>query len=222
MKKYLYLLFPIISFILFLVFTILVKTVDVTYIHDIGYLGFYNVNSSINSKIQAMNTSLYDKLSDVIMIISFVGVAIFAVIGIVQLIKRKSFKQVDPILYILLGLYVLVAAMYLTFSLMKINFSPLSTKENLKDSYPSSHVFISITLFVSGVMTATKYVNMGKWMNVIGYAGAILLSILSAVTRMFSGQHYFTDIIGAILLAIFLISAYYSALKAYSSRGLRK
>lgn len=222
MKKYLYLLFPIISFILFLVFTILVKTVDVTYIQDIGYLGFYNINTSINSKIQSMNTSLYDKLSDVIMIISFVSVAIFAVIGIVQLIKRKSFKQVDPILYILLGLYVLVAAMYLTFSLMKINFSPLSTKENLKDSYPSSHVFISITLFVSGVMTATKYVNMGKWMSVIGFTGAILLSILSAVTRMFSGQHYFTDIIGAILLAIFLISAYYSALKAYSSRGLRK
>lgn len=222
MKKYLYLLFLIISFILFLVFTILVKTVDVTYIQDIGYLGFYNLNSSINSKIQAMNTSLYDKLSDVIMIVSFVSVAIFAVIGIVQLIKRKSFKQVDPILYILLALYVLVAAMYLTFSLMKINFSPLSTKENLKDSYPSSHVFISITLFVSGVMTATKYVNMGKWMNVIGFTGAILLSILSAVTRMFSGQHYFTDIIGAILLAIFLISAYYSAIKAYSSRGLRK
>ena len=222
MKKYLYLLFPIISFILFLVFTILVKTVDVTYIQDIGYLGFYNINTSINSKIQAMNTSLYDKLSGVIMIISFVSVAIFAVIGIVQLIKRKSFKQVDHILYILLGLYVLVAAMYLTFSLMKINFSPLSTKENLKDSYPSSHVFISITLFVSGVMTATKYVNMGKWMSVIGFTGAILLSILSAVTRMFSGQHYFTDIIGAILLAIFLISAYYSAIKAYSSRGLRK
>lgn len=222
MKKYLYLLFPIISFILFLVFTILVKTLDVTYIQDIGYLGFYNINTSINSKIQVMNTSLYNKLSDVIMIISFVSVAIFAAIGIVQLIKRKSFKQVDPILYILLGLYVLVAAMYLTFSLMKINFSPLSTKENLKDSYPSSHVFISITLFVSGVMTATKYVNMGKWMSVIGFTGAILLSILSAVTRMFSGQHYFTDIIGAILLAIFLISAYYSALKAYSSRGLRK
>lgn len=222
MKKYLYLLFPIISFILFLVFTILVKTLDVTYIQDIGYLGFYNINTSINSKIQVMNTSLYNKLSDVIMIISFVSVAIFAAIGIVQLIKRKSFKQVDPFLYILLGLYVLVAAMYLTFSLMKINFSPLSTKENLKDSYPSSHVFISITLFVSGVMTATKYVNMGKWMSVIGFTGAILLSILSAVTRMFSGQHYFTDIIGAILLAIFLISAYYSALKAYSSRGLRK
>lgn len=222
MKKYLYLLFPIISFILFLVFTILVKTLDVTYIQDIGYLGFYNINTSINSKIQVMNTSLYNKLSDVIMIISFVSVAIFAAIGIVQLIKRKSFKQVDPILYILLGLYVLVAAMYLTFSLMKINFSPLSTKENLKDSYPSSHVFVSITLFVSGVMTATKYVNMGKWMSVIGFTGAILLSILSAVTRMFSGQHYFTDIIGAILLAIFLISAYYSALKAYSSRGLRK
>lgn len=222
MKKYLYLLFPAISFISFLVFTILVKTVDVTYIQDIGYLGFYNVNTSINSKIQAMNTPLYDKLSDVIMIISFVSVAIFAVIGIVQLIKRKSFKQVDPILYILLALYVLVAAMYLTFSLMKINFSPLSTKENLKDSYPSSHVFISITLFVSGVITATKYVNMGKWMNVIGFAGAILLSILSAITRMFSGQHYFTDIIGAVLLAIFLISVYYSAIKAYSSRGLRK
>ena len=99
MKKIQYSLIFIVPLVLFIIWTILVKTVDVYYIDQIGYLGFYDLNTTLNTKIQALNTGLFDKLTDVLLILSIASVLPFAVLGVIQLIKRKSLKAVDKIIY---------------------------------------------------------------------------------------------------------------------------
>ena len=116
MKRVLNYLTSIILMVLFIIFTILVKTVDICYISKVGYLGFYTANMNVhNAVLDLGKTSVLDKLTDVGLYLSFLFVLAFAIVGIVQLIKRKSLKKVDPLLYALLATYVVTVAFYLIF-----------------------------------------------------------------------------------------------------------
>lgn len=220
MKKYLYWLIPSISLVLFIIWTILVKTVDVHYITDIGFLGFYSVNQNINDWVKTLNNSLFDKISNILLIVSIVTVFIFAIVGLVQLIKRKSFAKVDPIIYILLGLYVLSAIFYLVFELMKINFSPLSTKEDIKTSYPSTHLFISCSYVSAAVFVLFEYFDFKKIIKYIILGLLVIFVAIVFIIRLMSGNHYFTDLIGGLLLTISLVSLFKCFIYWWKPRGL--
>ena len=209
MNKIKYLLGPSITLVLFTIWTILVKTVDVRYIQDIGFLGFYNLNTSINTFVQGCNTNLFHLITQVLLFIS-IGVALtLGILGITQLFIRKRLKKVDKMFYILLITYILMAVLYFVFELMKINFSPLSTAEELKASYPSSHIFIFLTIIGSGLL-ALYYFKPSKLLKIICIAAFALLVPGMSLLRLFSGHHYFTDVIGAILLSLFAVSITHS------------
>ena len=99
MKKYQYLLLPTITLTIFIIWTIIVKTVDVKYIQDVGFLGFYSFNTSINDKVQSLNPTLFHAISKGLLFASFLTVVPFAIMGLVQLIVRKIFKKVDKIIH---------------------------------------------------------------------------------------------------------------------------
>jgi undecaprenyl-diphosphatase len=171
--------------LIFIVWTILVKTIDVSYIQNVGYLGFSRFNFQVNNFVfEYVNYQAFDKLSDIGLYLSFAVVLIFGIIGIVEWIKRKSIKKVDPILFVLLAIYVVTAFEYFVFEIAKINYSPLSTSEELHASYPSSHVLFFIT-----------------------FIGAVLV-IMYAVLRLLSGQHYFTDIVAGLILSSSIIALF--------------
>lgn len=209
MKKIRYLIIPSLILVAFIIWTILVKTVDVRYINGIGFLGFYQLNTDINFKIQLMDTKLFHVLSNILLYASMLTVLPFAILGVVELIKRKSLAKVDRILYILLGSYAAIVIFYFVFELVKINFSPLSTPEDLKPSYPSSHIFIFISLVGAGLIGFNHY-KQNKTLFIASFIEFGLLIVLMAILRMFSGHHYFTDVIGGILLGLFISSASYS------------
>lgn len=206
MKKVNYLYAPALTLIIFIVWTILVKTVDVKYIQAIGNLGFYTLNTNFASILQGMGTKAFDLVTDLLLYASLALVGLFAVIGLFQLIKRQSFKKVDPIIYILLGGYILMVIFYFVFELVKINFGPTSTPDNLKASYPSSHVFIFMTIVGTSLVALRRYKDV-KLIKNMSYVEFALLSILMAVLRLFSGQHYVTDIIGGVFLGFLLVTA---------------
>ena len=213
MKKITYLLPAIITSVLFTIWTILVKVVDVQFISGIGFLGFYDLNTSVNDFVKTLNSGLFDKVTDIMFYLSFATVIPFAVIGVVQLIKTKSLKKVDAVIYYMLGAYVLIAVGYAIFEVFKVNYSPLSTTDNIKASYPSSHVFIFVTLLFVGLTGLLHFVKMNKVLKFV-YLGAVsALSIAMALTRLFSGNHYLTDVIGAVLLASAIITIPYSIYK---------
>ncbi len=211
MKKYLYFLLPISLLVIFVVFTILVKTVDVQYISGANYyLGFYSMNTTVNSWLSYDKADTMKKLSDAIMYISFVFPLAFAITGVYQLITRKSLKKVDPRIYVLLGVYITIAVLYFVFELAKINYSPIVGADGkIKASYPSTHVFVTDVLFITGVVTAMSFINIKKkYLEAITFILLAILALLVGFVRLLSGQHWLSDILASYILAGLVISLF--------------
>lgn len=216
MKKIINFIPAICLTITFIVWTILVKTVDVKYIDDVGYLGFYHFNIQVNQNvIEFARANLFDKLTDIGLYLSFASVLGFAILGVVQLVKRKSLKKVDIILYLLLAVYVISVMYYLIFEINKINYSPLSTPEELKASYPSSHVLFFITFMFIGLIAFFDYVRVNKVIKICSYAFLGMLSVVYATSRLYSLHHYFSDIMGAVLLSGSLVLLFVALKKQF-------
>ena len=217
MKKIQYLLVPSILIAAFIIWTALVKVIDIQYIGAAGFLGFYHLNTQINDFVQSMNTKAFDILTDVMMFAAIATIIPFAILGIIQLIKRKDLKKVDSLIYIILAGYIGFLVLYFVFEIMKINFSPLSTEEDLKASYPSSHVMIFIIMGGAAVMGLLHYVKMNKALKITINFLFVVLALLMAGLRLLSGQHYFTDIIGGLLASFTVLTALHSLNKYIES-----
>ena len=207
MKKLTYLLIPSILLAIFIVWTALVKVIDIQYVGAAGFLGFYTLNTNINDFVQTLNTKTFDLLTDVMLYAAISTVVPFVVIGIVQLVKRKALSKVDPVIYIMLVGYVAMAVIYFVFEIVKINYSPLSTAEDLKASYPSSHILVFIVMLVAAVMGLLHFVKMNKTLKVIINCLFVVLAFLMGGLRLLSGQHYFTDVIGGLLISFTILTA---------------
>lgn len=216
MKKLTYLLIPSILLALFVIWTVLVKVVDVQYVGAAGFLGFYSLNSQINDFVQGLNTKPFDLITDLLMYFALSTVVPFAVVGIVQLAKRKDLKKVDSTLYVILAGYVAVVVMYFVFEIVKINYSPLSTEEELKASYPSSHVMVYSAALGMAVLGLLHFVKMHDDVKLLINIFYMFSTFGMAALRLFSGQHYFTDIIGGLLISytiLFAINSLYRYLR---------
>ena len=209
MKKITYLLIGLIPLVLFITFTVMVRCVDAHYIEDVGYLGFYTLNMNVNEFVRQQDNHLFDVLTDILLFLSLATVLPFAIIGIHQLVKRKSLAKVDPLIYFMLGAYILSVVHYVTFILTSINASPLSTPDEIKQSYPSTHVFIFITYLFVALTGLFRYIKMSKVAKISAICVVSILSIIMVIFRLYSGQHYLTDIIGGVLLAAFNITLPY-------------
>ena len=212
MKKYLYLLVPSILLVVFVVFTILVKTVDVAYVIPGNYkIGFESFNFKLQNKVLELGRQApMKKLSDILLYISIASCLIYAAIGVYQLIKTKSFFKVNYRLYMLALTYVSIVVIYFLFEILKVNYSPYLV-EGLKPSYPSTHVFIGCTLVCINVYSAIEMLHINKennWLKGVGYLAGLVICGAIIVSRSLSARHWATDIIGSILLICFIVSLY--------------
>ena len=202
--------------VLFIVFTILVKTVDVQYINQVGYLGFYTANMNVFDHVVAFGkTGVLNKVTDIGLYLSIAVVGVFAIIGIIQLVKRKSFKKVDPVLYVLVATYVITVAFYLIFEIVKINYSPFSTAGHLKASYPSSHILAFSVFVITGVITMFDYLKVNKIVTICTYVIATILCLVFSLSRLYSGEHYLSDVVGSLLLSGTIIALFVSLKKEF-------
>ena len=134
----------------------------------------------------------------------------YAFIGLIQLIKRRSIFKVDKEI-ILLGLYyIIVIALYVFFEKVIINYRPILMNGFLEASYPSSHTLMTICICGSSILINKKLFN-NKITKVINYLSIIIITI-TVVGRLISGVHWFTDIIGGILISSGLLMTFYSLL----------
>lgn len=210
MKKHTYLFVSSAILLLFIVFTILVKTVDVDYIYNNTYLGFHTLNFNFGN--WAVNFGKYHGMRLISDIILYVGIGysgLILVFGVVQLIKLKSLKLLNKRYFLLLGAYLVIAILYLFFEVVKVNYSPDSSATHLKPSYPSTHVFIGCALFLFNSYTAIKLLDPGKkWFIDLIYVSTGLICLLLVFTRLLSLKHWLTDIIGAVLLVSFVYTLF--------------
>lgn len=205
-KKKHYFLIAGLLFLLFVIFTIAVRMIDVQPIGPEGSrVGFATLNGAV---FNALGTSeawyTITKWLGYIPIFIVIG---FAILGIAQWITRKGFTKIDKSILVLGGFYVLVGIAYVFFELFIVNYRPVLLSEQLEASYPSSHTMLVICVMVTAMMQFRNRIQ-----NKIGGSIVMVLSIaiilLMVVGRLLSGVHWCTDIIGSILLSSALIMLY--------------
>lgn len=190
----------IVFLVLFAIFTVIVKTVDVAPKGPEGTkIGLWNLNRAFYL-VTDYNRVWY-RLTQGIGYIAILTVAVFGVVGAVQLIRRKSIMKVDISLLILASTYGLMAGFYVLFEALVINYRPmiLDPAEGLEASYPSSHTMLVIVVMMTAVYQIREKIHNLKlaWMLELACAVCVVLMI---VGRLYSGVHWFTDIVGGVLL----------------------
>ncbi|MBQ6993180.1 MAG: phosphatase PAP2 family protein [Lachnospiraceae bacterium] len=200
-------------FLLFVLFTVVVSTVDVRPIGPEGSeVGLAMLNGFVFQKfgVHMIWYSITDRLGVVALLTAFC----FAIIGLIQIVNKKSLLKVD-IRIILLGIYyVIVIAAYVFFEIFIINYRPIILEESvgLEASYPSSHTMLVICIMGSANVLFQQMIQ-NKMIRVIMNALSVLVIVVTAVGRMISGVHWFTDIVGGMLLGITMIQLYASVLQ---------
>ncbi|WP_297566985.1 phosphatase PAP2 family protein [uncultured Faecalibaculum sp.] len=186
--------------LLFVLFTVCLTGVDLRPVGpENSYVGFASLNDWV---FKHLGTSgLWDKITDIIALAAMALAAVFGATGIWQWVKGKSLKAVDPCLIVLGIFYIMMAAFYLAFEFIVINYRPVLVDGALEASYPSSHTFVTLFIFFSALPVTNRLVkNQSRrmWINVT----LILLSIIMVVGRVLSGMHWTSDVVGAFLLAL--------------------
>lgn len=192
---------------LFVCLTFALMRYDVAQVGPQGSsVGFSQLNTGVFNALG--ENKVWDKITDVLLIVSgLVGLAFFA-IGLKQLITRKSLKKVDYELFALAGLYLLVGAFYLLFDKIIINYRPVLVDGKMVASFPSSHTLASCTLLWSAGILLGKYVKDRKLCRGLQIA-CIVLPLVTAFGRLLAGMHWLTDVLGGIFLSGALVFAFW-------------
>lgn len=199
---------PVCLLLLFIMYTVALRSIDVRTIGpENSSVGFATINQYIHERV-GVNMTLYN-ITDVlgnIVILMMIG---FAIIGLVQLVKRKSLKLVDKELLMLGFYYFLVLSFYLFFEIFIVNYRPILIEGVLEASYPSSTTMLALCVIPVGMMQFERLIN-NKTLRLLVNIICIIFLVFMVIGRLLSGVHWFTDILGGILLSLALITLYRS------------
>lgn len=201
-------------FLLFVFFTAAVKIIDVQTIGpEQSSVGFGSLNRWV-FETTGINLFWYH-LTDWLGILAILVAGYYAIKGFLQLVTHKSLFKVDKSIIGMGILYVVVIAFYLLFEKVIINYRPILMDGYLEASYPSSHTMLVFCILLAAVVQLKSEGSSKSSILVIFYIAIVLVTI---VGRLLSGVHWFTDIIGGILLSAALVQLY----KASSIKPIRK
>lgn len=139
----------------------------------------------------------------------------FATLGLVQLIKRRSFLKVDSSILVLGGFYIIVMAAYVFFEVFVINYRPVLIEGYLEASYPSSTTMLVLCVMPTAVMQFHSRIKNDRLRKIIECI-LVIFTVFMVAGRLISGVHWFTDIIGGILFSAGVDMLYYSTLRRLS------
>lgn len=206
-KKGKILLFRGIVFILlFVVWTVLIQIVDVRPIGQNNTLiGFATINS-IFHKFTGVHMELYI-ITDWLGLVPIFVCILFAGLGLSQLIKRRSILKVDCDILILGVYYIIIICCYIMFEMYPINYRPILINCVREASYPSSTTLLVLCVMPTCIMQVlyrVKSIKVRRILNIL----SMCFSIFMVLARLYSGVHWFTDIVGAIFFAIGVVYMY--------------
>ena len=195
----------------FALWTALVRFNDVQAIGPNGSsVGFATLNGLVHETI-GVHWGLYE-MTDWLGLIPIGFVLGFAVLGLVQLIRRKSLLKVDRDILILGGFYIVVLAAYLLFETVVINFRPVLIDGKLEASYPSSTTMLALCILPTAMMQLkTRIRSDAVRRAILGILAAF--TVFMVVGRLISGVHWLTDMIGSVLLSVGLVMLYAFVIK---------
>lgn len=186
----------------------LVRLIDVAPIGEQGTsIGLSHLNQYVFDLFGVK--LLWHTITDRLGIAAILTAFVFAVTGLVQLIKRKRLLKVDREILSLGGLYIIVIGMYLLFENVIVNYRPIIMPDNThpEASFPSSHTLMVCVIMGSAAMLINKYIK-NKTLNRTLRVICFVIIGVTVIGRLIAGVHWFTDILGGILISFTLLSLY--------------
>ncbi len=148
----------------------------------------------------------WDKATDIILIASIASLAVFAIFGLCQWIKRKSIKKVDKELIFMLVPLILMAIVYFIFDKFLIwNTRPDGSGE---PSFPSTHVMVVATIFLLIALVLPRYIKSKAACALLDLMMLIFI-VLTCVGRVLANKHWTSDVIGALVFSVIFALIYY-------------
>ena len=201
------LIFPIILTVLSFIYTLMVKNIDVKSIGpNNSSVWFSTLNKEFKNFI-GHNMTIY-KITEILGYLVLLLVLMYGIIGLRQLIKRKSLMKVDKELLILGVFYIVMLITYIFFEKCIINYRPILIDGELEASYPSSHTLLALCVGFSSIIVNKKYINkeyISNFNKII--IGLVLLVFFG---RTISGVHWISDILGGVIISSALLSWFYT------------
>ena len=198
-------------FLAFILYTILVKLVDVQAVGpENSQIGFATINQAIFTFFG--DNPFWYKVTEITGILALLVAAAFGLLGVAQLVTKKSIAKVDIDIIILGGFYVLVMVFYVLFEILTINYRPVILDEGLEASYPSSHSMLVFCIMITAIMQFRSRISEKNVLLVAEIASIVIIAV-TVLGRLVSGVHWFTDILGGVLLGSALVMLYYSAIE---------
>lgn len=204
-KKYL-----CVSGLFMILFLLLIAAIKFADVKPIGPQGSEIGLATLNGKIREIFgfNHIWYNITDLLGKVSILVACFFAVLGLYQLIKRKSLKKVDRDIWLLACVYIVSAVAYVFFEKCIINYRPIILEENLLEaSFPSSHTVLVICFVGTALHQFAHRIKDIKLKNIFVAACAVIICVM-VIGRLISGVHWFTDILGGVLLACSIVFAY--------------
>ena len=186
------LLFGVILLATFVIWTALIQIVDVQPLGQNGTnIGFATFNCWFH-RLTGVHMTLY---------------TITDWMGLVQLIKRRSLFKVDSDIIILGVYYGIVILAYSIFEIIPINYRPILIEGVMEASYPSSTTLLILCVMPTLIEQIQRRLTCVATKRIISIT-VIAFSVFMVIGRLISGVHWFTDIVGGVILSMGLFTIY--------------
>ena len=118
--------------------------------------------------------------------------------------------SVDASILVLGVFYVVVIAIFVFFEVCVVNYRPVLIEGVMEASYPSSTTLLVTCVMPTAAMQLKERITGIKAQRACSYI-IYAFSVFMVVARLVSGVHWFTDIIGGLILSAGLVTIYYGS-----------
>lgn len=193
---------------LFIIFTMSLTFMDMKPIGPQGsYVAYAGINKTVH-ELFGVNMLLYHITDWAGVVAIFIAFG-FAIIGLLQWIKRKSLLKVDSNILLLGLFYIIVFAAFAFFEFNVINRRPILINGILEASYPSSTTMLAMCVLPTAMMQFRRLIKNNKIRKTLNTVCSSF-TVFMVVGRLICGVHWFTDILGGLIFSIAVILLYCS------------
>ena len=209
MNKRLKIILGEVCLLLTLILIVMLLTVDVEPIGPQGTsIGFSHLNGGVFNLLG--ESGFFRFVTKILGVVAILVVAAFAALGVMELIQRKSLQKIDSEFYALAGLYSAMGIVYIFFDkIVAVNYRPIIEEGAAmpEASFPSTHTLLACVVFGSAILVLGRFIKDSR-IRMIASAVLGFLMLLTVVGRLLAGVHWFTDILGGILISGVLLSVF--------------
>ena len=196
MKKNLLNILLFTSFSLFVLLLILILVVDVTTIPFNGKIGLTSLNKIFYYVLDFDTRLMIDSISD-FLLDSLKGQGILLLLG--------CFIVIAGIIWVLFD------------NIIVINYRPFNYEGKLEGSFPSTHVML-VTFVYLASLKFFNFDNKPKSFKYILYGFSIFVIIFTGACRILSLMHWFTDVLGGVLIGLTLYFGYLKSIEIVNNK----